>query len=265
MKNFVISLSENNEKRRAHIVKEFAEKKVPFKFFDAITPQDNEALLQKYGLDKVDTELSPVEISCFLSHYQLWKYMIEEDLPFIGIFEDDIYLGEDAGLFLNSTDWVSPDIHVLKLEKGWQKTIKTSFFAKKVMSNRSIFQLSSPHYGTAGYILSNIGARYLIERYRGTKELKPIDVFMFRILLDDSTYKVSQLAPALCIQDFLINRDAENFCSVIEDSRIDKNKMIAIKEKSKFFVKLKREIFRPLLQLWQFVKKPSLRRVVSFR
>lgn len=265
MKNFVISLSENNDKRRAHIINEFSQKKVPFEFFDAITPRDNEFLLQKYGLDKIDTELSSVEISCFLSHYQLWQHMLEEELPFIGVFEDDIYLGEDADLFLNNTDWLSPDIHVLKLEKGWQKEVRTSFFAKKTINKRFIFQLSSPHYGTAGYILSNMGARYLIEQYRNIKELKPIDVFMFRILLDDSNYKVDQLSPAICIQDFLINKDAENFHSLIEGARQDKNKGTVIKEKKALLFKVRREIFRPILQISQFIKKPSMRRIVSFK
>ncbi|HHS3623199.1 TPA: glycosyltransferase family 25 protein, partial [Proteus mirabilis] len=36
MNNFVISLSQNNEKRRNHIVEQFSKKSIPFEFFDAI-------------------------------------------------------------------------------------------------------------------------------------------------------------------------------------------------------------------------------------
>ncbi len=263
MKNFVISLSENNEKRRAHIVKEFAEKKVPFKFFDAITPQDNEALLQKYGLDKVDTELSPVEISCFLSHYQLWKYMIEEDLPFIGVFEDDIYLGEDAGLFLNSTDWVSPDIHVLKLEKGWQKIVKFSFFAEKNVNNRNVYKLKSPHYGAAGYIISNNGARYLVEQYKLMEAMKPVDVVMFRLLFTNPEYKVSQLLPALCIQDFLISK---SFNSALESSRSDRENLDRMRKKQvNLSSKILREMRRPFCQIKLLLDKALFVKKVIFK
>lgn len=255
-----MSLSINNEKRRAHISQEFANKNVDFEFFDAVTPQDNSFLLSKYRLNHIPTELSPVEISCFLSHYKIWQKMINEDLPFVTVFEDDIYLGEDADLFLNNTEWLDPAIHILKLEKGIQKSIKLSFLAKKKLYNRSIFKLKSAHFGTAGYIISNMGARFLTLQYERAKELRPIDVFMFRVLLADSDYRVMQLSPALCIQDFLVNKSHKNFESAIELARVKK---IYNRDRQKInaITKIRREVQRPFFQ----IGKALLERRVKFR
>jgi len=80
MQNFIISLANNNSKRREHMRNEFAKKNIIFEFFDAITPNCNAQLLQKYELNEINSELVDREISCFLSHYVLWQKIVENNI-----------------------------------------------------------------------------------------------------------------------------------------------------------------------------------------
>jgi glycosyl transferase family 25 len=54
-------------------------------------------------------------LACLLSHVSLWKKVVDKKIPAIAIFEDDIYLGENAELLLKDLSWLSVDI--VKIEK----------------------------------------------------------------------------------------------------------------------------------------------------
>ena len=78
---FVISLK-NNNKRRKHIVQEFQKNKMPnWQFFNAIRPT------------RYPNTLSRGQYGCLLSHKKLWKYSLTVDKPIL-IFEDDVINGE---------------------------------------------------------------------------------------------------------------------------------------------------------------------------
>ena len=252
MRTFVISLHKDNGKRRAHIANEFNAKNVKFEFFDAITPKSNELYLKKYYLDRVSTELSEGEIACFLSHYILWQRIVDDSIPYVAIFEDDVYLGEKAGVFLSNSDWIPRELHVLKLEKGIQKSIKTSLLPIAEYNQRKIFTLKSPHYGTAGYIISNEGAKKLIQYYKNIAYLFPVDVVLFRVLLKRQGFNIGQLIPALCIQDFLLCK-GKNFDSSLEKIRLNKYQHQK-KGPKKFIKKAMIELFRPVKQLGRILK-----------
>ena len=64
-------------------------------------------------------ELSQNELACLLSHVSLWQKAIDEKIPAIAIFEDDIHLSQDAELFLKDSNWLSHDI--VKIEKVYSK------------------------------------------------------------------------------------------------------------------------------------------------
>ena len=90
MSNFVISLL-HAEERRHHITNEFGKKQVEFEFFDAITPDLNVTQAQKLGINLGNSVLGPGEISCLLSHVTLWRHAVTEQLPYLTIFEDDVF------------------------------------------------------------------------------------------------------------------------------------------------------------------------------
>ncbi|WP_204352538.1 glycosyltransferase family 25 protein [Aggregatibacter kilianii] len=105
-KNFVISIP-TADKRRNHIIEQFGRQNIPFEFFDAFTPSPELDSLIQWNLPQLDeTTFTNGEKACFMSHLELWKKCIDEDLPYINIFEDDIYLGENADHFLSQDKWL---------------------------------------------------------------------------------------------------------------------------------------------------------------
>lgn len=242
MRNFVISLKNNNEKRKNHIKSEFAKQGIAFEFFDAVTPDQNEDILLRHDL-KITPPLTKNEIACSLSHFMIWNKIVQEDIHFAAIFEDDIYLGDGAGLFLKSLEWIDHDLDIIKLEKGWQKTITTSLFSNKTIGDRRLYRLMGDHYGTAGYIIFNKGARYLIDYYSKAHVTNTIDSFIFGILLKNRDFNVHQLLPTLCVQDFILYEGHKNFPSAIA---ITKETPPEKKIKRSISYKLKRETKRAL-------------------
>lgn len=121
MKKIVISLSSAID-RRQHIQSEFDKHNIDYEFFDALTPDIAISYTQTLGLDLSSTHLTQGEIACMMSHVAVWEKIINEDLDYATIFEDDIYLGEDAEKLLNSTDWIHPDWHIIKIEAFAKKT-----------------------------------------------------------------------------------------------------------------------------------------------
>ena len=115
MKNFVISLQSAKE-RREHINNEFDKHNVNFDFFDALTPDSAKDYAKSLGLNIDDASLTPRELACMMSHVAIWKKAIDENIHYITIFEDDIYLGEDAESLLNSSEWIKPDWNIIKIE-----------------------------------------------------------------------------------------------------------------------------------------------------
>ena len=88
MENYVISLKTKSE-RRFHICNEFKKKDVNFTFIDAITPEENKETAMRFGLKIENFDLTPTEISCFLSHLVALKNGLDRKNNYISVFEDD--------------------------------------------------------------------------------------------------------------------------------------------------------------------------------
>ena len=99
MKNTVISLTAAID-RREHIKTEFNKHNINFEFFDALTPSVAEAYAKKLCTNFESSNLSGGELACMMSHVSIWQKMIDESIPYLAIFEDDVYLGEDAEYLL---------------------------------------------------------------------------------------------------------------------------------------------------------------------
>ena len=247
MKNFVISLK-TATKRREHICKEFGEKNIDFEFFDAITPDQNQYYAEKFGLNLNFFDLKPTEISCFLSHIYLWFYAEENNLEYIAIFEDDIYLGENVKTFLTETSWIEPHWHLIKIEEFTPKVAlgeKIKVFQTE--PQRALFDLKSKNLGTAGYILSLHGAKQLINYIQSLDKLIALDHLMFEKLIQDKVLAVCQMKPALCIQDVTLfsTKDSVRFASHLYKERLTRRKY----DKKKGLDKILLELSRILVQV----------------
>ncbi|MGX2973842.1 glycosyltransferase family 25 protein [Ursidibacter arcticus] len=267
MSNFIISLHYNNENRRSHIKKQFNDKNIPFEFFNAVTPDDSIKVAEQLGINLNNTYLTKNEIGCFLSHVSIWHKMVVENIDVVGVFEDDIYLSFDSHEYLKKYDWIPEDTHIIKLEKSLDR-IKASKKVKIHNKNNNLFILNSPHLGTAGYIITNKGAKYLLEKIKNIFPIIPIDIIMFDLFLDDN--KIYQMLPCLCIQDFILNPNKESLIpSLLEADRliryaIENEKRTLDKEliNKTIFYKIKKELYRPIQQLNRFITENLKRKVI---
>ncbi|USA53214.1 glycosyltransferase family 25 protein [Acinetobacter sp. C32I] len=254
MKNFVISLKSASD-RRIHIEEQFGKKGIPFHFFDAIEPSQIDSQAEKIGLSLRQGDLSRNELACLLSHVSLWQKAVDEKIPAIAIFEDDIHLGDDAELFLTQSDWLGVDI--VKVEKSYSSVIldleKKQLFDEKDFSLR---RLKKPHLGAAGYILSYKGAIVLLEYMKEQPVLDHVDQIIFRKYVAQGECGIYQLNPALCMQDYLLNPHNQKFKTTLQW----RNKQ---KVKVKGLQKLFRELKRFLTQLKELPYKTKLKFMVT--
>ena len=236
--NYVISLT-TEQKRRKHITEEFGKQNIPFEFFDAITPELIEETAKKFNITfdrSSKATLCDGEIACALSHIVLWNFVLENNLDYINIFEDDIYLGENAKELLN-IDYIPEDTDILKLE-AHGKIIYGK--CEQIKCNRNISRLKFKHTGMAGYSITAKGARYLLNNIRNKQIYLAIDTLIFDELLSQRDYKVMQLSPAICIQDFILHNE-NYFESSLHNGRekVHKNQIPA-----KLLAKIKNELNR---------------------
>ncbi|HEZ3847320.1 TPA: glycosyltransferase family 25 protein, partial [Neisseria meningitidis] len=151
--------------------------------------------------------LSGVEKACFMSHAVLWKQALDEGLPYIAVFEDDVLLGEGAEKFLAEDAWLQerfdPDsAFIVRLETMFMHVL-TSPSGVADYCGRAFPLLESEHWGTAGYIISRKAMRFFLDRFAvlPSEGLHPVDLMMFSDFFDREGVPVCQLNPALCAQE----------------------------------------------------------------
>lgn len=258
MQNIIISLDIATD-RRNHIHQEFNGNSLHYSFFDAITPEaaKNEADLLDIKYDNY--HLTDNEFACLMSHVKLWKKTVEEKIPYIAIFEDDVYLGENAGDYLNNSQWINPEWHIIKLEAFSNKV----FLDKKnyVLNNgdRVISELKGRNLGAAGYILSEKGASFLLNYIQKTPIYEPLDHIVFDHCIKLNQIKVYQMNPALCIQCSVFEGSHSKLPSSLEDQRNLRRRNES--HKRSIIDKIKREfyrIYRKLISVF-FSKKVSFK------
>ncbi len=263
--NFVISLDCALE-RRAHIDSEFKKHSVSFSFFDAITPSTIVESAKSLGVEITNAGvLTQGEIACLLSHVSLWEKIVEENIEYMAIFEDDIHFGENIQSFIHDFLWIPKNVHLIKLE-AFDRKVDLSFFPKAKVNDRALYQLKAKHLGGAGYILSNQAAKYFLASIRNMDELVPVDHILFGCNVKYVKYKTYQMVPAICVQDFYLHKKYDNFPSHLEDDRAIRHEADRIeqcRQKATMTIgsKIRREVFRLLYQ----VCKLSAYRSVKFK
>lgn len=221
MKNIVISLKTATV-RREHIVQEFGKQNVGFEFFDALTPDLARPLAEKMQLNIRDEFLSPGELACFMSHVSIWQKMVDEHIPHLAIFEDDVYLGKNADYFLQEEAWLQSDWHIVKLE-AFSRKILHELKGVDLGKQRRLFKLKGRHVGAAGYILSLNAAQYLMALLRQAEIKEPLDHLLFDPQYHTQGMSLYQMKPALCIQSYLYDQAQEHqFGSMLENERVER-------------------------------------------
>ena len=229
MQNHVISLASAKE-RRAHIADTFGARGIPFQFFDALMPSEalEQAMAELVPGLSAHPYLSSVEKACFMSHVVLWKQALDEGLPYIAVFEDDVLLGEGAEQFLAEDAWLQerfdPDsAFIVRLETMFMHVL-TSPSGVADYCGRAFPLLESEHWGTAGYIISKKAMRFFLQHFAmlQPEQIKPIDLMMFSDFFDKEGMPVYQVSPALCAQELhytKFHNKSSVLGSLLEDER----------------------------------------------
>jgi len=244
MKNIVISLKTATA-RREHIVQEFGKQNIEFEFFDALTPDLARPLAEQMQLNIHDDFLSPGELACFMSHVSIWQKMVDEQIPHLAVFEDDVYLGENADYFLSQDDWIQNDWDIIKIEAFADKVFLSGPKINIANRSRQIVQLTGKNLGTAGYILSLKGAQKYLDCVRKI-QLIPLDQVMFDEFIREKVHSVYQMTPALCIQEMMLFPEKK---IVLSSDLLAERKERMRKQKKKGWVKVQLEIMRVLKQV----------------
>ncbi len=188
-----------------------------------------------------------------MSHFMLWKKCVDENLDYIALFEDDILLGEDAEKFLAESEWLKvrfnfQEIFVLRLETFLMPVKIEKQQGILPFQQREIDILKSKHFGTAGYIISNAAARYLINVFEelSVDDVKAIDEIMFNEWVNVESYQVYQLNPAICVQELQLNQESSTLTSGLQEERKKNTERYAKKTLQKHFSKkeLEKRFFR---------------------
>lgn len=251
MNIFVISL-ENSISRQNHMKKEFSKEDIPFTFFNAITPIEINDTSKHLEIDISKADLTSGEKACFLSHFSLWKKMINENMDYICIFEDDVYLGGNICEFLLNINIYPKDFDIIKLESFDNPICVDSIFHEKIL-NRDIFKLRSRNLGAAGYIVSRKCAIEIVKILKNVEKIEAVDHFLFEFLILKKKVNIYHVEPAICKQDFLINGSDENFISSLEAERKVRIKEFLSRNKVKRV--LSKKILREILRILKSIPK----------
>ena len=254
MKNFVISLKSASD-RREHIINQFEGKGIPFNFFDAIEPSQITSQAEKIGFTIRQGDLTQNELACFLSHFSLWNKIVNENISYMAIFEDDIYLSDTSEKFLDTTDWIDGDI--IKIEKVY----KTVLLKNRKVKNIDGFKyvqgfLMKGHMGAGGYILSLNAAKKIIEYVKSLSEIDHVDQVLFGKYLKDGEYPIVQINPAICMQDCILNPNHQKFTTSLQWREKEKIKLKGLK-------RFLRELNRIFTQVFEFPYKTKLKFIVN--
>jgi glycosyl transferase, family 25 len=101
---FVISMR-SSENRRKNIANQFEKRNIVFEWFDAIegkklNDNDLNALVDVEAVNKSPEWLTKGAIGCALSHYYVYKQIVERDLPYAVVLEDDVVISDDFMLVI---------------------------------------------------------------------------------------------------------------------------------------------------------------------
>ena len=163
MKVFVLSLA-SDVKKRAVFERHFSCTKLSFSFFDGV---DGQELCRKPSAsDKLlympleESCLTPGEIGCALGHFAIYREIVDKNIPFALVMEDDAYIAQsDVTDFLNFLDAYGdgvPKNSVILLTSN----VQYSPLARTNLAG--VYGCYKSGNGTYGYLIDNEAARKLM-------------------------------------------------------------------------------------------------------
>ncbi len=232
---FVISLPDE-QKRRAFMADHLQERGIEFEWFNAVDGRKMDVLAHP-AYDKArrrachGRDLKPGELGCLLSHQAVYQKIIDDNLDYAFILEDDVQLHPKAKAVLESLQASNFDFDVVRLF-GSEKVARAKH--RKIIELKDGFylvRLQSTPGGTQGQIISRSGAQKLLKALQILTF--PIDTVHGRCW--ETGINSYSIQPGIALHD-------ESFDSAIGDARFDKT--IKLEGGERFRYKINRPLFK---------------------
>lgn len=157
----VISMPEASA-RRSDFTRAAELSQVPWDFFDAA--RSCEAPLnydERRAIRRFGRPLSPGELGCYSSHFQLWQWLLQSSYDQLIVFEDDVTIDWHVVAILAANDMEAIGIGVLRLFTTHPFRFEVARY--KFLSDHShLLRLKGHAYGTQGYLITRQGATALV-------------------------------------------------------------------------------------------------------
>lgn len=250
---FVISLKSASDRRK--LIREQLEKlNFEFEFFDAFIGKnyaDNPAYYnEKKALKAEGRKLRAGEVGCALSHNAVYRLIVERELPYALILEDDAIISEDLPEVLEKLLPYLQGARIIQLER-------CDIYKKS--STRSLvkgYSLVSPRFIKEGSIAQTAG--YLIS-FEAAQAIRNIN-FPVYFPADNWWHYMKVISFSGIIPSQTLIRQNENFYSSTEDVRIKrsfkKNSILTYIQHGFFtYTLLGRLIYKILHPIYKALKK----------
>lgn len=161
---------------------------------DRIVPSD----LSPLSMGHVEQRISPPEIAVSISHFRIWKHMLEQGEPQVLVLEDDQLLSRRLPSFLSAIEREPVGIDILRLETR-QMQVQIGTRGDPAPEGVSLHAQLSFEDGSGAYVISAAcAARILASRKRFSM---PLDDILFSLdspFRRGSTRRVAVPGLALC-------------------------------------------------------------------
>jgi glycosyl transferase family 25 len=157
---------------------------ISFNFIDAVNGKDlsqdqiDDVYDESLSIAEIGRGLTLGELGCALSHLNIYKRMLDENIETAVILEDDIEITSDIHAILNAKKHYPEVWDILLL--GYYSETKTerrsinSFWGKvSLTTSVKAVRLTETAFGTHGYMINIDGAKKLVSKL--CKIIKPID------------------------------------------------------------------------------------------
>lgn len=181
MKCFIINL-ERDLKKKDHLTTLCEKYGLDYEVIPAVDGKKIGDLFKYYSakksIENIRREMTAGEVGTALSHALVYKKIIENNLDFALVFEDDVDFDAKLTTFLAKTDELPDNWEVLLLghhgAQAREIPTKTSLWGQNNLGKE--FKIARPReigYGAYGYLITRTGAARLSHRLNNIE--KPLD------------------------------------------------------------------------------------------
>ncbi|MBX2812513.1 MAG: glycosyltransferase family 25 protein [Myxococcales bacterium] len=264
LETYLINLGRDHH-RLSYMKKILGRKSLEYSRIEAVDGSNLTSEQEEYYHNTSRRHMGKGEIGCLLSHIEAWKRIVEDNVSFGLIFEDDVHISDDFGDFIGQVELriCTESIEVHRIE--WRRaniTIRREI--AYTAADRFAHVLESSLCGSGAYIINRPTARYLLAQVN--KFRWPIDVELFNVKLRSIGYlKILQWMPALCVQDCLV--EDESLSRLGFESNIGSERVSTGKYDSNLVAGLKNLLRPAYTRAWSLAIMPTgrMRVPVSYK